>query len=65
MPKRSAPATLSLEPGKPITLGDLRLLVGWCEAEADETVVRGTTFVEWNGNPRVKTLTVNVGEVAS
>lgn len=63
MAKRVAPVTVRVEAGKALTLGDLRLLVGWCEAEADETVVRGTTFVEWNGNPRVKTLTVNVGEV--
>lgn len=58
----NVPVTAKSDNGNGITLGELRLLVARCEGESNETVVRGTTFVEWSGNPRVKSLTVNIGE---
>lgn len=58
----NVPVTAKGDNGTGITLGELRLLVARCEGEPNETVVRGTTFVEWKSAPRIKSLTVNIGE---
>lgn len=50
--------------GDALTLGDIRQLVGWCEALPDDSTVHAVTFVQWSANPAVRTLTVKVPKPA-
>lgn len=57
-----APVSIQARKGEDITLGDLRQLIQLTELEPDSTIIRGTTYVEWQTTPRLKSLVVNAGE---
>lgn len=59
----NAPVSIQARKGEDITLGDLRQLVQLTELEPDDTVIHGTTYIEWQATPRIKSLVVNAGEV--